>query len=111
MGACAVSFFGHDPFLKIIHRNDFHEIKNLIEGLNENRSGTAFLNFHGEINQEIFLRIYEAIPDSLKYAYLLIKDREGNTIVSDSETMAVDKQANFVKSLYIPLNAKEGDRE
>ena len=52
--------------------------------------------------------IHQVGKVDVKLEYL-ITDREGNTIVSDSETMAVDKQANFVKSLYIPLNAKEGD--
>ncbi|NGX29997.1 MAG: hypothetical protein K940chlam4_00838 [Candidatus Anoxychlamydiales bacterium] len=73
--------FSHDPFLNIIHRNDVDEIRNLIEKLNENRLGTAFLNYHGQISQEKFLKIYEAIPRSLKYAYLTIRDRYGNTIL------------------------------
>lgn len=38
-----------------------------------------------------------------------IKDQDSNLIISDAETIAVDRQANFVKSLKIPLETKEGD--
>ncbi|HEU64356.1 MAG: hypothetical protein KR126chlam4_00601 [Candidatus Anoxychlamydiales bacterium] len=44
-------------------------------------SHDPFLNYHGQISQEKFLKIYEAIPRSLKYAYLTIRDRYGNTIL------------------------------
>lgn len=38
-----------------------------------------------------------------------IRDFEGNIITFDSETIAIENQANFVKSLKIPDDAKEGN--
>ncbi|MCH7534337.1 MAG: hypothetical protein IH948_01070, partial [Bacteroidetes bacterium] len=36
-------------------------------------------------------------------------DSDGNLIISDTETIEVDKQVNFVKSLKIPLETEKGD--
>jgi len=38
-----------------------------------------------------------------------IRDVQGNIIMSDRETIAVEKQADFVKSFKIPENVEEGD--
>ena len=38
----------------------------------------------------------------------IIKDENGKTIVSSKETIAIQEQANFVKSLKIPKDTKEG---
>ncbi len=38
-----------------------------------------------------------------------IKDRGGNLITSEKETIAVESQANFVKSLKTPKDVEEGD--
>ena len=39
----------------------------------------------------------------------LITDSDGNLIVSDTETIEVDKEVNFVKSLHIPIETEKGD--
>ena len=67
--------------MDVFTNGSFFQKDALIIKLNANKAGTVFLNYYGEINQKEFLQTFEKIPDSLKYAYLTIRDKGGNTLI------------------------------